>query len=92
MRYYLNKKYTIIGLKELISIVRLCGEIVKKVVVKFIVGPREELIQEDPFASPIPRGTNDILMGLNSVLIDVNGLPVGQYILNLQSNKRVIKN
>ncbi|MBG6130519.1 Leucine-rich repeat (LRR) protein [Aquimarina sp. EL_43] len=73
-----------------VTILRLSGEIVKKVVVKFIVDPRDELIKEDPFAAPIPKGTNDILMGLNSVLIDVTGLPVGQYILHLQSSKGLL--
>ncbi|WP_109098032.1 leucine-rich repeat domain-containing protein [Aquimarina sp. AU58] len=73
-----------------VTILRLSGEIVKKVIVKFTVDPRDELIKEDPFAAPTPKGTNDILMGLNSVLINVTELPVGQYILHLQSSKGLL--
>ncbi|PKV48225.1 hypothetical protein ATE84_0218 [Aquimarina sp. MAR_2010_214] len=73
-----------------VTILRLSGEIVKKVVVKFAVDPREELIREDPFGSPSPRTPNNMLIGLNSVLIDVTGLPVGQYILHLQSSKGLL--
>ncbi|WP_438425843.1 leucine-rich repeat domain-containing protein [Aquimarina macrocephali] len=73
-----------------VTILRLSGEIVKKIVVKFAVDPREELIREDPFGTPSPRTPNNMLIGPNSVLIDVTGLPVGQYILHLQSSKGLL--
>ena len=67
-----------------VTILRLSGEIAKKVVVKFVVDPRDEFINDNPFSAPTPSVHNG-LIGLNSVLIDVTTLPVGQYILHLQS-------